>query len=163
MPRPALATVADVEARLGRTVDDETQVQAWLEDASAIARAYAGKTWLNADETALSGEPADVVGVVAGMVVRLINNPDGVTQETLGQFSQSFGTDAAQRLFLTATDKLVLKAASGRTGIGTLPTTRGHLETPQVRERFLWCGDDDDDCPWLEDCIVLDDCETTGS
>jgi hypothetical protein len=148
MPRPALATSADVAARLGHDVDDEDQVQAWLEDASALARAYAGRTWLNADETELENEPADVVGVVAGMVVRLISNPDGVTQESLGQFSQSFGSDASQRLFLTAADKLILKAASGRTGIGTLPTTRGHLETPRVRD---WCWDDEPDCPWLDD------------
>lgn len=158
MPRLALATPDDVATRLGHDVDDEDQVQAWLEDASALARAYAGKTWLNSEETELLDEPADVAGVVAGMVVRLINNPDGVTQETLGQFSQSYGKDASQRLFLTAADKLILKAAAGRTGIGTLPTTRGHLETPRVRP---WCWEDDDcdDEPWCDPFV--DDC--TGS
>lgn len=132
MTRPALASIDDLEDRLGETVGSEAQAQARLEDASAIVRAFARKTWLNAEETDLEGVPADIPGVVAQMVERASRNPSGATQEAAGPFSRSFGPDAAQRLYLSAADKLVIRAAVGSTGIGTIATTRGPLETPDV-------------------------------
>lgn len=133
MPRPPLANVDDLEAALGAEVDNEDQATSLLERASAIVRAYARKTWLNADETELEDVPADIPGVVVSMVERATRNPTGVTQEQeqAGPFarSRSFGTDASQRLYLTRSDKLVIGAAAGTAGLGTISTTRGPLET----------------------------------
>jgi hypothetical protein len=139
--RPALANLDDLEAALGGPVADSQQAESLLARASAIVRAFAGKTWTTTDdddEEVLDVVPPDIPGVVVGMVERATRNPDGVTQvqETAGPFSlgRSFGSDAAGRIYLTAMDKLVIRAAVGSTGVGTLTMTRGPLETPDVSE-----------------------------
>ena len=148
----ALATIADVEARLGRslTVGEESKATAWLDDASAlfvqraIQKFEVGSSRVRlfprdgvvrlvqrpvievVSVTDLDGVeidftydgfqsiyelgsytpviveydhgsediPADVVAVVAGMVVRTLQIPAdavaGVQQQTVGPFSQSY-------------------------------------------------------------------------
>lgn len=141
MARPSLADITELEARLGSTFTDPsavlTQAEARLADASEIVRAYAGKTWLTDDESALADDvPGAIPGVVASMVERATRNPGGITQETAGPFSRSFGSDAATRLFLTAAEKSVVRAAAGRLGIATLSTTRGPLETACLSDGY---------------------------
>lgn len=132
MARPALAGIEDLEARLGKPIPDVLQALARLEDASEIVRAYAGRTWLNADEDAVEDVPGQIPGIVASMVERATRNPDGITSEAAGPFNRSFGSDAAARLYLTKAEKLVVRAAAGRTGLGAISTTRGPLETGSV-------------------------------
>lgn len=134
MARPALATLDDLEALLGSSVDDPTQALARLGRASDIVRAFAGVTWLNEDETELENVPSAISGVVAGMVERASLNPTGVTQEVAGEFSRSYGPDASQRIYLDWNDKLVIRDAIGAStsGIGVLTTTRGVVETRDV-------------------------------
>lgn len=134
MARPALATVDDLEILLGESVPDADQADARLQQASAIVRAFAGTTWLNDAGDALEGVPDDIPGVVTAMVERASRNPDGAVQESAGPFTRSFGPEAASRLYLTGNEKLVIRAAVGSTGIGTLATSRGDLETPPVRD-----------------------------
>ncbi len=131
--RPSLATVADLERLLGRNVDDEDQSLAQLEQASALVRAYARRTWVD-DDGELADVPDDIPGVVIDIVSRSIANADGAVSETLGPYSRSFGNDASQRLYLTSANKMVIRAAIGATtnGIGTLSTSRGSLETPSA-------------------------------
>lgn len=140
MARPVLATIEELEARLGSTLDtggERTQADARLADASEIVRAYAGVTWLNDDETALADDvPGQIVGVVASMVERASRNPGGVTQETAGPFGRSFGADAAARLYMTKSERMVVRAAVGKTGLGTIATSRGPLETGRTCDRY---------------------------
>ncbi len=158
----ALATIADVEARLGRplTADEAGQASAWLDDASAmfVQKAvqkfeeltsvvrlfpYDGIVRLvqrpvvqvnsvtDIDGTEIdftydghqsiyelgtyspvivdydhgsTDIPADVVAVVAGMVVRTLLIPDdaaaGVQQNTVGPYSQSYANWAVGRQIL---------------------------------------------------------------
>lgn len=137
MSLPALATIEDLEARFGETIANTTQATARLEDASAIVRAFAGRTWVD-DEGELSGVPDGIPGVVASMVERATRNPEGATQsqEVVGPFSlnRSFGPDASARLYLTQMEKLVIRDAVGSRGIGIMAVTRGDLETPAVVE-----------------------------
>lgn len=139
MTTPALATIADLEERLGYEIEDEdvqAQAEARLRDASAIVRAYARETWLD-DDGNLDDVPDEIVGVVATMVERASRNPAGVTQEAAGPFSRSFGSDAAARLYLTKPEKLVVRNAVGRTGLGVVATTRGELETGPIYDHDL--------------------------
>jgi hypothetical protein len=70
------------------------------------------------------------------MVERATRNPAGVTFESSGPFSRSFGADAAQRIYMTKNDRMVVRHAIGRNGIGTLATSRGPLETGTTGDRY---------------------------
>lgn len=132
MARPALATIGDLEVLLGYSITpgaDSDQAQARLENASEIVRAYAGVDWLNDAEDAPADVPGAIPGLVAGVVERATRNPSGIVQETAGPFGRSFGADAAQRLYLTAAEKAVIRRAAGRSQLGSIATTRDSLET----------------------------------
>lgn len=141
MARPALADLADLEALVG-TITDRTAAEARLAQASEIVRAYAGVSWLTDAGELDPDVPEQIAGVVAAMVERATLNPSGTTQESAGPFSRSFGSDAAQRLYMTAGERMVVRAAAGRRSIGTISTTRGDLETRPVGrlyvESFVW-------------------------
>jgi hypothetical protein len=142
MSRPALATLDDLEPLTGAiAASDVERVTKLLAMASEVVRAYAATTWLNEDEDDVEDVPAQLPDVVAAIVERATRNPMGITQESAGPFSRSFGADASQRLYLTAAERMVVRAAVGRTSIGTLPTSRGPLETRAVDVLSVW-GDD---------------------
>lgn len=174
----ALATIADVEARLGRplTVAEYSKAQAWLEDASALFVQRATQQFEVSEsrvrlfprdgvvrlvqrpvievtsvkdidgveiEFTFDGHqsiydlgsyspviveyehgsadiPADVVAVVAGMVVRTLNiAPDaatGVTQQSVGPFSQSYAAWAVGgQVMMSPADEKVAHAYRERT------------------------------------------------
>lgn len=108
---PLLAEIADLEARLGSQVDDETKAEALLDYASALVRKHVGELWVD-EEGDLTDLPDGVRQVVVEMVARAVANPLGVTQaqETVGPFSNgvTFGQDAHQRIYLTKSDKTIL-------------------------------------------------------
>lgn len=138
MARPALASVDDLERLLGESVSNEDQAEARLEQASELVRAYGGQDWLNEDEDALEGVPGAIPGVVCAIVERATRNPGGVTQESTGPFSRSFGSEAAARVYLTDADKRIIRRAAQASPLLVISTTRGPMETPDVAERDLW-------------------------
>ena len=105
---PPLAEHLDLEARYPNLDLDIGQAAVLLEDASAMVRAYAGRTWVNEDGE-LDGVPDGVRGIVCAVVARAVGNQDGVTQETVGPFNRSFGAQAADRMYLSRTEKLTLR------------------------------------------------------
>lgn len=111
MTLPALATFDDVAGRAPELSLDADQVSYLLDDASALVRSYASQTWVD-ESDALSDVPDGVPGLVATMVIRALRNPAGVTQETTGPFNVSYGTNAADRLYLTKSEKALLKGGS---------------------------------------------------
>lgn len=130
MSTPPLATLEDLEARLGQPVpaDQETRALALLDDASALVRAVARRSWIEDGE--LADVPTAVVGVVANVAARAFRNPDGVTQDTAGPFTVSYGPLAAERLFLTRGEREILSRFTRN--IGTISLTRGSIETDTV-------------------------------
>lgn len=131
MALPPLATVDDLSTRLGQPIVDEPQAEALLVYASTLVRAFAGRNWINPDGE-LDGVPDEIPPVVVEVVFRAVTNHLGVTQEATGPFSVSFGPDAAQRLYLNASDKAIIRHAIARPQVWTLATTRGDLETQRV-------------------------------
>lgn len=134
MALPTLATVDDVQTFVPTVMLDATQTDALLRLASAQARAYTGCRWANEDGTALEDVPDGVPEVVASIVARAILNPRGVTQETAGPYTVSYGSDAAARIYLAGTDKAILDANRCRSRLCIMTLTRGELETPAVRD-----------------------------
>jgi len=103
-----LISVADLAARKVE-YEDTVQAQAAIDDASAVARACAEPT-LDAltDETA----PAAVKAVVVGMVRRVLANPRGLAQETLGDYSYAAGANAVATLLPTSRERKLLRKAA---------------------------------------------------
>lgn len=146
MTLPAFATIEDVEARLQRALDgDETvQAQAALDEASDLARAETGRDWVD-DDGELDGTDAQLAavrGVVATAASRVLRNPAGEAQQTAGPFSRSFGAGASPSVYFTKSERLRLHRAGGRTGLTTISTTRGPVETPTLRGNYLPVDDE---------------------
>lgn len=83
----AYATTADVEARLGRPLDDAEEVIAnsRLNDAELILRVAIPD--LDDRVAASPTYEQTVIMVEADMVIRLLKNPDGFIQESDGNYS----------------------------------------------------------------------------
>lgn len=134
-----LATVADLEARLGRTFDEPelSRIVALLDDASALARDVAGKTWIDPDTGDLQPVPGSVRWVVLRAAERAVRNPDGFSSETAGNYSYQ-RTGVEPGVYLTEGEERAIRRALGKTGLWTQPVTRGdeHLHTVWGEDQF---------------------------
>jgi hypothetical protein len=103
-----LITVADLDAR---QVDYGTpeQAQAAVADASAVARAYVAPVL---DAVEAPDAPAAVVAVVVGMVRRVLTNPRGLAQESLGDYAYTAGPYPQATLLPTNREKRMLRQAA---------------------------------------------------
>ena len=108
----ALATQADVEARLARDLTDAelTRLPSLIDDASALVIGHCGQAF-ESDPV-----PAPVSGVVARIVARLLAQGDVTpglesTTEASGPFSRGFkyGGGSSGDVWLSATDKTMLR------------------------------------------------------
>lgn len=126
---PALATIDQLEARLGLTPDtlidgDLGRARAALDDASALVRMEAGLTWYDATSGALAGVPDAIVRVVLGAAQRNFTNPDAAIQETVGPFSRRL-FETENGVYLTQAElDIVRRFRPSATGLWTLRTER---------------------------------------
>jgi Gp19/Gp15/Gp42-like protein len=128
-----LASVSDLEARLGRTFagDETTRALALLDDASALVRDVAGKTWINPDTGALQPVPGTIRWVVLRATERAVRNPDGFSSESAGDYSyQRVGVEPG--VYLTEGEERAIRRGVGKTGLWTQPTTRGECPSHTV-------------------------------
>jgi hypothetical protein len=114
MPNPVV--VPDLEARFRPLTDDEGAIaQALLDDAWAILLTQ--KPNLDAQLTAGDIAPEIVTFVVSAMVLRVLRNPNGVRQWSVGDYSETRdNTISGGSLYLTP-DELGLLSPAG-TGSG---------------------------------------------
>lgn len=103
-----LIAVADLDARQVEYADN-AQALAAIEDASAVARACVEPIF---DDVETPDAPAVVVAVVVGMVRRVLTNPRGLAQETLGDYSFAAGANAVATLLPTARERKLLRKAA---------------------------------------------------
>ncbi|PRX95575.1 Gp19/Gp15/Gp42 family protein [Allonocardiopsis opalescens] len=149
-----MATYADVEDVRARWEGDlqagsdlEARVQVRLDDAEAILTQHAGDL---ADRIAAGKTTAELVKIVlCSMVLRVLRNADGVTQETAGPFSRSFDAAVASgKLFTTREDRRLL-GLRGRAATVSLSEADDALRHPnrrdwRSRDRGGWA-----DCGWI--------------
>lgn|SRR5690606_2766567 len=124
-----LATVADLEARLGREFDEtETaRATALLEDASALVRDVAGKTWIDPETEELLPVPGSIRWVVLRAAERAVRNPEGFSAESAGDYSYQ-RTGVQPGIYLTEGEERAIRRAIGKAGLWTQPVTRNeHL------------------------------------
>ncbi len=103
-----LISTDDLDARRVEYADGP-QAQAAIDDASAVARLYVAPVLDGVDTP---DAPAAVVAVVVGMVRRVLANPRGLAQETLGDYSYAAGANAVATLLPTAREKRLLRQAA---------------------------------------------------
>jgi hypothetical protein len=134
---PAFATVADLEARLGLAIGSLTgperaRAQAALDDASALVRAEARRTWVvitqdidGNDVYTLTDVPDVIVRVTLGAALRNFQNPDDrVISETVGPFSRTLRY-SEHGVYLTDAELAIIRRwRPSRGGLWTLPTYR---------------------------------------
>lgn len=123
------ATTTDVATFLGRHLNgaEEEQVQLWLKtvEAAVLARVPDMAERIEAGEIS-----ADLVrSVVAGVVVRRVNNPSGMRSERIDDYSYSLASDAASAsLWLTEDEWALLMPSRYRGAFSVRPAfqpTRG--------------------------------------
>lgn len=128
MSSTPLASISALEDWLGLVSIDETRALSVLTAASAVVRDEAKKTWLD-EEGELENVPEEIAGVVVRLAARLWANPSSATQQTSGPFSTSFARD-----LLSESDLRILNRKKPTTGLWTLSTTRGDIETQDLLE-----------------------------
>ena len=93
---PSLATVVDMEARLGHPIDvaeERTRAQSLLDDASALIRFEANMTWMDGtvDPPVLGVVPDFIVTLTVRAAMRGWYNPAGIESAQLGAVSVRYG------------------------------------------------------------------------
>jgi hypothetical protein len=111
-----LVTIEQLEARRVE-FEDPAQAQAAIDDASAVARSIVAP---HLDDVEPPATPPTVVAVVVNMVRRVIANPRGLSQETLGDYSYATGGQGVATLLPTAREKRLLRQAVGKLGASSL-------------------------------------------
>ncbi len=122
MSVPALAELEDLEARMG-PLSDPSRAQAALDDASALIRSEADVDWLD-DDGVLEAVPPVIVMICCKAAQRALTNPGGVSQESLGSFSQQYA-NASPDVYLTRAERRLVRRETGSQVIGTI-----QLESP---------------------------------
>jgi hypothetical protein len=127
-----LATVPDLEARLGQTfADDELpRVEALLQDATDLVRLEVGDTiWTDPVTGVLlyASVPGSVRAIVLRAAERAIRNPGGFSSESSGDYTYQRNNVQGSGVYLTDAEIRLLRKAIRRTGLWTQPVTRGDV------------------------------------
>ena len=140
---PSLASLLQFQVRIPGGISDEDapRAEAALEDASALVRAEAGKTWVDTFGALVADVPDVVVAVTIAAARRAFVNPDMLTAESIADYSSSFA-HATTDVYLTKTERNAVRRAAGRSGLWTLATTRVDVgpDTPSVDPRGWTSG-----------------------
>lgn len=124
---PALATVHDLEARLGLDNDtldgaDLARARAALNDASALVREEARRDWVTASVVTA---PASVIRVTLGAALRNYRNPDAEIAQTVGPFGRTVKAAETGVYLTTAELEIVRRYRRTTSTLWALRTTRG--------------------------------------
>lgn len=118
----SLATLEMFEERIagGIAEEDTVRAQAVLDDASALVRAEAGKSWIGSSGMLEDDIPDVILTIVMKAAKRAFTNPDEVRSESIDNYSTSYGD-----VYLTKTEVSLVRGAAGvRGGLWTQSTTR---------------------------------------
>lgn len=153
MTLPALAELSDLEARLGVDLSgsDSTRAQAALDDASAVIRDEAGVDFLDPeDDASLDPDmPAVIVTICLAVAMRAYDNPNGERSESLGSASVSHGVYGQAGVYLTPTERRMVRKAAGSASVGTVELRQAWVPVnDNTATGFVTATDGGDDMPW---------------
>lgn len=117
MSTPTLADVWQLQQRIpgGLSSDDLPRALAALDDASAWIRVEADEDWLD-DDGELEEVPAAIVSVCCTVARRILDNPGGLTSETIAGYSYT-QSNATSDVFLTKAEKATIRKVMGTGGM----------------------------------------------
>ena len=120
MAAEPLATVAELEIRLGRTLtgDELTLAQAALADASALVRTY-GLPWADPAKA-----PDVAVSITLAAAERRVRNPEGYRMEMEGSYQYQLPASLPTGVGLTDSEIKVLERLSGSGGLVSVEVQR---------------------------------------
>jgi hypothetical protein len=132
-----LATIPDLEARLGKTFagDELVRAQAVLDDATELVRAEVGYLiWIDPDtgDLLVNLVPGAVRAVVLRVAERAMRNPGGFSSESSGDYTYQRNNVQGSGAYLTEGELRILRRAVGRRGLWTQPVTRNDLYADTV-------------------------------
>jgi hypothetical protein len=138
----SLISLSQYGVRVGTVYDEsspgtvEEQIQAFLDDASALANLIAfGPTtadyWDDADESGDNPLPDAVVPVIVNMVRRAHDNPRGLTGEQLGDYQWQATASGQTSIYATRAERSIIRRAAGKLGVAAL-SLEGYLPTSGV-------------------------------
>lgn len=143
MALPALATLAELEARLGiapggLAEPDKSRAQAALADASSLVREESRRNWMDTSTPPVAVAPDALVRIVLAAAKRDYRNPDGLTSETdtAGPFTRTRARkDDESTVYLTDSEQEICRRyrETTKAALWTQPTTRGECE-----DNTLW-------------------------
>lgn len=142
MSATPLVTVAYLVALPGFGGQTQTTLDPLIEQASGLVIDHAAPELDDADDTTC---PSVVATVISAMIRRGLSNPRGNSQETLGDYSYSAGSDGGvATLYMTRRELRLVRKAVGRLGAGTvpmegyLPVQRSELTPAGARSPDTW-------------------------
>jgi hypothetical protein len=123
----ALATVADLEARLGLDADtlagaERVRAQAALDDASTLVREEARQEWVTGGTITA---PAVVIRVALGAALRNYRNPESEIHQVVGPFARTIKATETGVYLTTAELGIVRRYRKTATTLWAQRTTRG--------------------------------------
>lgn len=135
MTTPTLANIGQLQARIpgGFPSGELSRALAALEDASAWIRAEAGIDWLDTNGD-LDLVPSVIVSICCAVARRIYDNPDGILQESIAQYSYS-RTNATTSVYLTKQERLMIRKAAGTNSVDVIT-----LESPYTYPRVVYGG-----------------------
>ncbi|WP_436739930.1 hypothetical protein [Streptomyces sp. BBFR102] len=138
------ATLDELKGRLDWTLDaDEERIAtASLEDASDLARAYAGRDW-----EPVTAAPRLVRTMVLKACKRYMNNPSGFTQSRAGDETLAWNDDAGEdagTVYFTKDEQDMLANLGGRrAGLVSAGVTAWNSNIRRYRSRRSWRSGND--------------------
>ena len=128
MALPPLAPIAELVTRLARTLStvDGARAAAVIADVSAEVRLQTGRTWTSPDGTLDPARPDILAVVTLRAAERAMRNPANLASEGLGDYRRTFDdtSTATGGVYLTTGERRMLAAATGTTGIVSVPVVR---------------------------------------
>ena len=122
MASPALASLDDLEARMG-SVSDATRAQAAIDDASALIHDATGYAFVDDDGELVADVPAVVRAVCCKAARRSMENPLGLVSqsESISDYTQSltFSPPSAD-VYLSAAERDTVRRAAGLGRLGSV-------------------------------------------
>jgi hypothetical protein len=141
----ALAELDDLEARMG-SLADTPRAQAAIDDASNWIHEATNSVWIADDGTLVATIPSVALTICCAVARRILTNPDGITSESLGPFSQG-QSYASSDVYLTKAETRILRRAAG-VGIGSITLESPYPLRAATSEIYVpWVDQDSEQFP----------------